>query len=105
VLWFLICVVLSWWWLQRVKRLYPLDEHMAFEQTLKVLTVFMLTAGTLVMGLYWYIMDITKAQMQAAMTKVPSTSTGGGEGEAVTELEWRDTYLVCHKRVITIVGT
>lgn len=52
------------WW-QWVKRRYPLDEHKSFEETLKVLTGFMMTAGTLVMGLYWFIMDVTKKQHKA----------------------------------------
>jgi hypothetical protein len=50
---------------QWVKRRFPMDEHKSFEETLKVLTGFMMTAGTIVMGLYWFIMDVTKKQYKA----------------------------------------
>ncbi len=49
-----------------IKRLHPNDEHLAFENTLKVLTSFMMGAGTIVMILYWYVMDVSTAQAAEA---------------------------------------
>jgi len=55
-----------------IKRLHPHDEHLAFENTLKVLTTFMMAAGGIVMSLYWYVMDVSTTQAtqrQALLSK------------------------------------
>lgn len=59
---------------QWIKGLYPKDENLAFENTLKVLTSFMMGAGTIVMALYWYVMDVSKAQQQKAKALLARSS-------------------------------
>ena len=43
------------------------DEHLAFENTLKVLTSFMMGAGAVVMVMYWYVMDVSRDKSKAGV--------------------------------------
>lgn len=57
-----------------IKKLHPHDEHLAFENTLKVLTSFMMAAGGIVMALYWYVMDVSSAQAAQAQAMLSKSA-------------------------------